>query len=1645
MTVKRKRLISAILTFVMVLSLTNVFPAGKSAYAAEQSNDTNQGNSYHYKQLTELGKKVYDGMVAMSKEDDFKAGTASYDLVTEGGLTADDVSSNTELNKAMYAARYAFYADHPEIFYVDFSKLALRTTQGNDGRKHVTIGSGRNANYLNEGLKDKTAVENAIAEFNDRVNEIVKGADAVTEPLNGSLQAAKVKYVHKEINENVAYRMEDSAYVTSEASPNEFQNMDNAPLLGTPYGVLVRKQGVCEGYARAFKAVMDKLGINCIQVQGAHQYSGEVAVGHMWNYVEITDSNPATSGAAKLRAAKAATGGKWYAVDATLDDPEFPVDTEDEIGAECQRYERTFDPNKLAEGATKYGMSGFEHEKYLLAGQLTMNQEHFANEEVAAADDYHFSYPVLEDNDFTVTNVTNDLDGFSVIKKDVVDSYSQQTTTEFQFNYLGMNAPKAAEKGIYLVWRYYRVENGEIVPVYQKDQQGKKCGSWFYIGEVVGYPPSEKGEYTCISEGETPYVEIAATTVPPEKNSNGSLIIGKSFVYQGSDSGLIARTGLLSNDHWDKYKYEAPPYIKRQTPTATSTISVSDRFFHITVEYDETLKKAEGKNVDETKITCYDRLGSEVTGAEHSKIQNFHWDGDKTVEFDMKFSTMFADDNVIYRIHLEGLVGKKSNKTPNPVVYTARQGTACPCVMKRDGNWNIFGKPTLLASDDLSTKGWTMSNGQAVSDRLKDRLTLVTTKTTAAQEKKMDQALASNNETKDDEIISKATYNITLSVCKSVVIPNGHKVQVRLGFPEGYGPDDEGVTFKAYHFMRDSQGNVTGVEEIPCVITQYGLILTCDAFSPFTIAAVKADPNETASTSKTLVVTTSDGGAAISDNWDNNTPGMVTLDDNTNSQKTLKFTPNEGYQIESITVCGETKEVPAGEDGSATVTVSYDQVKDAANNIVNANFVAKTVAQAEEEAGQTVVEPTVPEVTVTIPATKSCGANGTLSIVPESITEVTDGVQTYQWYKVAEDGTDTLLEGKVNRILEIPDVQNDVAGNYKLKVTTTVGTVSRVDTSNACEVTITECEHTETTTTPAKAATCTEQGNEEYVTCNACGALVSGSQKPLKTIAHNYVQDATANHLKEAATCSKSAVYYESCSMCHENGTATFAAGELAAHNYVETATENHLKSAATCSSPAVYYKSCSVCGQNRMTETFESGEVDPDNHGETEIRNATLATNTKDGYTGDTFCTVCNQQIANGETIPKETAATITMPEDQSVVAGGTLTIDPTVNEQSDYTQTFQWYKNDQKLDGQTNKTLTIENVAADHAGTYTLEVTTAIDGVEKAKSTSAGCEVTVMAQPTSATIEMPESQSVAVGEQLTITPTVSEQSGYTQTYQWFKDNEELSGKTDKILTIDKAALTDAGTYTLKVTTTIGNASAEATSNGCVVTVTEPEDPEKPVDPNNLTVNITDGKITKINGIPVPEDEGTITSGSYPFNTVLTVEPENAGAFTGWKMGDKYISYSQTYQFYVKTSMDITADSTVVEKKEPLVTFMQKTRDADDAGKQTVKLGISVDVPEGFEVVSEGIIRSYRAPRIEADDQNNTGLEIGKTGVTNQVSKKVFSQGSYTYSFTIAKNSANKTKPVYARGYVRYKASGSNEIQTVYTGIETLKPATAG
>ena len=142
--------------------------------------------------------------------------------------------------------------------------------------------------------------------------------------------------------------------------------------------------------------------------------------------------------------------------------------------------------------------------------------------------------------------------------------------------------------------------------------------------------------------------------------------------------------------------------------------------------------------------------------------------------------------------------------------------------------------------------------------------------------------------------------------------------------------------------------------------------------------------------------------------------------------------------------------------------------------------------------------------------------------------------------------------------------------------------------TDTCTVTV-DCSHLSTTVVPAEPSTCIEHGHAEYTVCNDCGAVVAGSDAELP----------------------------------------------LAPHNYVENAEEEYLVSAATCVDRAVYYESCSVCGA-AGTETFEYGDVDLTNHvGETYLVGQKDATCIETGYTGDVYCSSCDNMISAGTETP--------------------------------------------------------------------------------------------------------------------------------------------------------------------------------------------------------------------------------------------------------------------------------------------------------------------------------------------------------------------------------------------------------------------------
>lgn len=249
---------------------------GLSLKDTNLNNSNGRINNFYYNQLDETSKRIYDKI--LENKDNMKSGT--FEIEFEKNEFAEILNQENGLKKlsskyqsAVDSIRY----DHIDLFYIDFTKISLRTvtyTRGKNKTYEVYLSpSEETTNYLEGHIQ---APDNMLLEIETKSEEILKNA-------TGS-NYQKIQYIHNWLIDNLQY---DKTY-----SKENTRNI---------YGALIENDVVCEGYAKAFKYLLDKLEIPCIIVTGEAINSEGVLESHMWNYVQINEI--------------------WYAVDVTWDDP----------------------------------------------------------------------------------------------------------------------------------------------------------------------------------------------------------------------------------------------------------------------------------------------------------------------------------------------------------------------------------------------------------------------------------------------------------------------------------------------------------------------------------------------------------------------------------------------------------------------------------------------------------------------------------------------------------------------------------------------------------------------------------------------------------------------------------------------------------------------------------------------------------------------------------------------------------------------------------------------------------------------------------------------------------------------------------------------------------------------------------------------------------------------------------------------------------------------------------------------------------------------------------------------------------------------------------------------------------------------------
>ena len=206
------------------------------------------------------------------------------------------------------AAFDAFDRDHPEVFWLSGQTIMLYSF-GNGKVTFYFVLKSDEFDIRKDNYQSEAAIKAGIAERESCIANI---------GVKGNTPVEKITYFNDWLTKHNQY----NTIVSGGGNGPEMAHECMSALKGS-----IGTEGpVCEGYARAFKILCDRVGIPCVLVDGnARSSNADKGGAHMWNYVQID--------------------GAWYVVDVTWNDPT---------------------------GGNDGAVSGYERESWLLVGAETV-------------------------------------------------------------------------------------------------------------------------------------------------------------------------------------------------------------------------------------------------------------------------------------------------------------------------------------------------------------------------------------------------------------------------------------------------------------------------------------------------------------------------------------------------------------------------------------------------------------------------------------------------------------------------------------------------------------------------------------------------------------------------------------------------------------------------------------------------------------------------------------------------------------------------------------------------------------------------------------------------------------------------------------------------------------------------------------------------------------------------------------------------------------------------------------------------------------------------------------------------------------------------------------------------------------------------
>ena len=317
--------------------------------------ETGETYRWFYDQLQQgtMEREFYDALLKML-EDGTLEEDKNYEIPLDSnyGLSQALVGFNGNMApilNAMAKGRDGFECDNPDVFWVDFSMLTVNITLDTQQQYHVYLGTGRGDSYFLPGItvenlpgkkaEYEQAMEKALAEIRSQKPAYDD------EPEDKTLATA----AHDYLTTHMVYHFEYESDVT-----------DGVSSCRTAYDALVYQEGVCEAYTRAYKALLDRLGVESVSVTGTYYVSPGQFEPHAWSNVKIN--------------------GQWYGVDVTHDDPRIK---------DFRSYE---EEGIVYLNARK---SGYENASNLLLGDLELSKNHYPQGVMSPASYADYAYPMM--------------------------------------------------------------------------------------------------------------------------------------------------------------------------------------------------------------------------------------------------------------------------------------------------------------------------------------------------------------------------------------------------------------------------------------------------------------------------------------------------------------------------------------------------------------------------------------------------------------------------------------------------------------------------------------------------------------------------------------------------------------------------------------------------------------------------------------------------------------------------------------------------------------------------------------------------------------------------------------------------------------------------------------------------------------------------------------------------------------------------------------------------------------------------------------------------------------------------------------------------------------------------------------------------